>query len=118
MQIILRWVAGVFAILITIWAAQQIPPVKLAWDPTWKVIVFVPVMAVVNAVIRPAVKLFAMPINCMTFGLFSFIVSALLFWGTGKLTGAVMNGWGALFGSVVYAALSTILNWSIKEKKA
>ncbi len=29
-----------------------------------------------------------------------------------------MNFWGALFGSVVYAATSTILGWAIKEKTA
>jgi putative membrane protein len=116
-NIMLRWVVGLFAILITIWAARQIAPVKLAWDPTWHVIVFVPVMAVVNAVVRPVVKLLSMPINCMTLGLFSLIVSALLFWATASLTGALMNFWGALFGSVVYAATSTILSWSIKEKR-
>ncbi len=88
-NIMLRWVVGLFAILITIWAAYQLrPTVKLAWDPAWHVIVFVPVMAVVNTVVRPAVKLLSMPVNCMTLGLFSLIVSALLFWGTGSLTGA------------------------------
>jgi len=104
-NIILRWVAGLFAVLITIWAARQIPPVKLMWEPAWGVVIFVPVMALVNAVIRPVVKLLCMPINCMTLGLFSLVVSALLFWG-------------ALFGSVVYAATSTILSWAIKEKPA
>lgn len=115
-NIILRWVAGLFAILITIWAAHQIPPVKLTWVPAWGVIIFVPVMATVNAVIRPVVKLFSMPINCMTLGLFSLVVSALLFWAAGSLTGAKMNLWGALFGSVVYAVTSTILGRAVKEK--
>lgn len=117
-NMILRWVAGLFAILITIWAARQIPPVELWWKPAWRVVIFVPVMAVVNAVIRPVVKLFSMPINCMTLGLFSLVVSVLLFWGAGTLTGAKMNFWGALFGSVVYAAVSTILSWAIKESSA
>lgn len=116
MQIILRWVAGVFAILITIWAAQQIPPVKLVWEPPWQVIIFVPLMAVINAVIRPVVKLLALPINCLTFGLFSFVINAVLFWAAGNLTRANMNVWGALFGSVAYAAISTILSWPIKEE--
>ena len=115
--IMLRWVAGLLSILITIWAASQIPPVKLLWEPAWQVIVFVPVIAVVNALIRPVVKLLAMPINCMTFGLFSFFINATLFWGAGKLTGGIMNIWGALFGSIAYAAISTILSWPIKEKK-
>ena len=113
-QIVLRWLAGVFAILITIWVANTLK-ISLIWDPAWRVIIFVPVLAVVNAVIGPIIKLLALPINCCTFGLFSFLVNALLFWGAGYATGATMNIWGALFGSVVYAALSTVLSWPIKE---
>ena len=118
MLMMLRWVAGLFAILITVWAAQMLPPIVLEWRPPWHMIIFVPVMAIINAIIRPAAKLLALPINCLTFGLFSFIINAVLFWLAGRWTGAAMNVWGALFGSICYAALSTILSWSIKEKDA
>ena len=127
MQTILRWVVGVISILITVWAAHQLsdintahhlPAITLAWKSALGLILFVPLMAVVNAVIRPVIKLIALPINCLTFGLFSFIVNAVLFWAVGHLTRADMNVLGALFGSICYAALSTILSWPIKENDA
>lgn len=114
-QMALRWTMGVVAIAITIWVANLLG-VPLTWEPPWRVIIFVPVLAIINAVIGPIIKLLALPINCLTFGLFSFIVNALLFWLAGHLTGAHMNIWGALLGSIMYAALSTVLSWPIKEK--
>ena len=116
-QMIFRWAAGVIALLITVWVAQMLPPVRLEWVPEWRVIIFVPVLAVVNVVIGPIISLLALPINCLTFGLFSFVINALLFWLAGAATGADMNIWGALFGSMVYALLSTVLSWPIKEAR-
>lgn len=117
-QMVLRWIVGVIALLITVWVARMLPPVRLEWVPPWHVIVFVPVLAIINAIIGPVIKLLALPINCLTFGLFSFVVNALLFWGAGQATGAQMNVWGAVFGSAVYGTLSTVLSWPIKERRA
>lgn len=114
--IVMRWLVGVISILITGVLAHAIG-LTLEWEPPWRVIIFVPVLAVVNAIIGPVLHLLSLPINCLTFGLFSFVVNALLFWGAGQATGATMNAWGALFGSLVYAVLSTVLSWPIKEKQ-
>lgn len=117
-QTLLRWVMGVIAILVTVWLAQLLrPAVMLEWRPTWEVIVFVPILAIVNSVIGSILRLLSMPITCLTFGLFSFVINALVFWIAGTATGAQMNSWGALFGSIVYAAISTALSWTIKEKR-
>ena len=112
----LRWTMGVIALLITIWIANVLK-VPLIWEPAWKVVIFVPVLAVINAIIGPIINLLALPISCLTFGLFSFVVNALLFWLAGHITGAQMNIWGALLGSIVYAVLSTVLSWPIKEDR-
>lgn len=38
------------------------------------------ILGVVNLVIRPILVLLTLPINMMTFGLFTFIINAILFW--------------------------------------
>lgn len=116
-RLVLRWAAGVVAILVTIWLSHMVPPIKLTWVPEWRVIIFVPVLAIINAVIGPILKLLSLPINCLTFGLFSFVINALLFWAAGHATGAQMNVGGALFGTVVYAVLSTVMSWPLKERR-
>lgn len=115
-RLLLRWLVGVIAILITGIMAHALG-LKLDWEPPWRVIIFVPVLAIINVVIGPVLRLLSLPINCVTFGLFSFAINALLFWGAGRATGAQMDIWGALFGSLVYALLSTVLSWPIKEKR-
>jgi len=115
-RIALRWLVGVISILITGILAHAIG-LRVEWKPPWHVIIFVPVLAVINAIIGPVLRLLSLPINCLTFGLFSFIINALLFWIAGRATGGQMNVWGALFGSLVYAVLSTVLSWPIKEKQ-
>lgn len=114
-QSILRWAAGVAALIVTISLARVMPFAQIEWQNPWQVIVFVPALAVINAIIGPFLKLLALPINCLTFGLFSFIVNSLLFWLAGVVTAMSMNAAGALFGSVMYAFLSTVICWPIKE---
>lgn len=114
-RLLLRWLVGVIAILFTGILAHALG-IELDWEPAWKVIIFVPLLAIINAVIGPVLRLLSLPISCLTFGLFSFIVNAVLFWIAGWATGAQMSIWGALFGSLVYGVLSTVLSWPIKEK--
>lgn len=114
-QSLLQWAAGILALIITVWLARLVPGIEMHWHSTWQLAVFVPALAIINAVIRPFITLLALPINCMTFGLFSFVINSALFWMAGRLTGGEMNFAGALFGSIGYAFLSTIISWPIKE---
>lgn len=110
----LRWVVGVVALLVTVCIVRHLPFAQIEWEPAWRMVIFVPALAIVNVMIGPIIKLLALPINCMTFGLFSFVVNSLLFWLAGSASGGTMNAWGALFGSVLYAILSTAISWPIK----
>lgn len=72
--------------------------------------IVVALMAVVNALIRPILLAFTLPLNCLTLGLFTLIVNALMFWLVGELGVGleVKNFWAALFGSVVMSIISSI----------
>jgi putative membrane protein len=115
-QMALRWAAGVVALLVTVSVIRCLPFAQLEWEPAWRMALFVPALAIINAIVGPIIKLLALPINCLTFGLFSFVVNSLLFWLAGSASGGMMNAWGALLGSVLYAILSTAISWSIKVK--
>ena len=112
---ILHWVVGVIAVAVAVWLANQIG-LKLGWTPAWRIAVFVPVLAVVNAVIGPVLRILSLPITCLTFGLFGFVVNALVFWIAGAATGAKMNFWSALFGSIVVTFVGAALSRVIKER--
>jgi len=113
---LLQWVAGIIAVAAAIWTAKQIG-LTLQWHPTWHIVVFVPVLAVANATVAPILRLISMPISCLTFGLFGFVINAVVFWIAGVLTGAEMSFASPLVGSIVVSLVGSILNSQIKENR-
>jgi putative membrane protein len=66
-------------------------------------------MAIVNALVRPIVTLLTLPISCATFGLFAFVVNAVMFWLVGELSGAFhVSPVGAFLGSIIMGIVSGI----------
>ena len=112
---ILHWVVGVIAVAVAVWLAKQIG-LLLEWPSTWRLVIFVPVLALVTCVIGPVLRILSLPITCLTFGLFGFVVNALVFWIAGAATGAKMNFWSALFGSIVVTFVGAALSRIIKER--
>jgi len=77
------------------------------------------VIGLVNSLIRPLLALLTLPLNCMTFGLFGFVLNAILF----SVAGNAVPGfrvewpWGALLGPVLMGLLSSILNSFLTDRK-
>ncbi len=67
---------------------------------------------VLNTVVRPLILLVAFPITLITFGLFSFVVNAFLFWGVGSFVkGFEVAGFvPALIGSLVVSLVSSVMH--------
>ena len=116
MQSILRWGVGVIAVIITVklLAALNMP---LTWPNAWGMIIFVPVLAIVNAIIGSILRLLALPITCITFGLFGFVINGIVFYIAGSATGANITFLSALVGSILYTVISAPLGWMIKENR-
>lgn len=76
-------------------------------------LVTVLVLGIANAVLRPILKALTLPLTCLTFGLFAFVINALLFWLSGQAVPDKFHvaGWqGAFFGSVVMGLVGGTLN--------
>lgn len=116
MGLLLKWVVGVIAVVITVQVLNAIG-VTVKWQDSWGMIVFVPVLAVVNAVIGGILRLFSMPITCITLGLFGFVINAIVFWIAGVATGADMGFLAALAGSILYTVISSPLSSIIKDRR-
>jgi len=73
---------------------------------------------ILNAVVRPLILLVAFPITLLSFGLLSFVVNALLFWGVGAFVkGFEVAGFvPALVGSLVVSAVSYIMHIALSEE--
>ena len=115
MQLVLRWLLSGAALYITVFTGKALGlPFYLASGLSGAegALIFVVILAVVNAVIRPIAQFLAFPLTCLTFGLFAFVVNALLFWAAGQITPVfhVRGVFAPLFGSVVMGLVSGALN--------
>jgi putative membrane protein len=76
------------------------------------------VIGLVNAFIRPILRLLTFPITLLTFGLFTLVINALALWLASVLTpgtGFEIRGFlPALLGSIVLAIVSSIINYFLR----
>jgi putative membrane protein len=72
----------------------------------------------VNAFIRPIVRLLALPIRVMTLGLVSFVINGLMLLITDWLLDVLDVGglWDAIVAAIVISVVSTLLNWLILDR--
>ena len=118
MQILLRWAVGAAALYLTVLLGQALQLDIGLKRNVVNVFLVVLALALVNAFIRPIVKLVTLPLNCLTLGLLGFVINALMFWLVSALDiGLHVGGFlPALFGSVVMSLISGLLGTLIPEK--
>ncbi len=70
------------------------------------------VLGIVNAILRPILIIATLPIELLTFGLFTFIINGLLFWWVGHWgLGLVVHGfWTAVLAAIVLGIVSFVLS--------
>jgi putative membrane protein len=80
------------------------------------------VFGVVNAFIRPLLKILTLPLIIVTLGLFALVVNGLMLWLTSSLSetlglGFYVRGfWAAFWGALVVSLVSLILSMLIRDQ--
>lgn len=75
------------------------------------------ILGVVNTVVKPILGLLTLPLNIMTLGLFSFVLSAFMLQLTAYVVpGFNISGWAAaMVGAALLSVISTALNMLLKK---
>ncbi|MFI5780376.1 phage holin family protein [Nocardia sp. NPDC051570] len=117
MVLLLRLVINAVAIWLAAHWVDKIELISPAHDGTGGKIVVVLAVALVfglvNALVRPIVKLLSLPLVIVTLGLFLLVVNALMLMLTAKITETTEYGlrvhgfWAAVLGSIII----TLVNW-------
>lgn len=80
------------------------------------------IFGLVNAIVRPVVKLLSLPFIILTLGLLTFVINALMLWLTSWITGKLdvqfhVDGfWDALLGALIITVVGMILNVILPDK--
>lgn len=69
-----RLLLSSLAVGLTAWLMH--PSVTI--EPWWTVVLVAIVLGLINALVRPLVKLLSLPITILTLGLFTFVINALM----------------------------------------
>lgn len=86
-------------------------------NSTVSIIVAALVLGLVNTFIRPILRLVAIPLTLVTFGLFGWIINGLMLWLVSRLVpGFHVAGFvAAVLGAVVLAAISGVMHWIVRR---
>jgi putative membrane protein len=106
---LLRWVNTTIGVVAATYIMR--PGIYCAhrMDLVWAALV----LGILNAVVRPVLKLLSLPLMILTLGLFSFIINGVLLYAVGWLLspGFEVRTFGAAFwGALIISLVSGILN--------
>ena len=79
------------------------------------------VYGIVNATLRPVLKILTFPIIILTLGIFALVINGLMLWLTSSLSDALGLGfhvrgfWAAFWGALVVSIVSTLLSFLVRD---
>jgi putative membrane protein len=102
-----KWLVNIAALFIVIHIVAGVSA-----DNWQAIIVAAFVLGLFNAFLRPFVIALTLPINILSFGLFTLIINAGFFYLAAKFVKgfSVMGFWNAFWASIVFSIISFVLN--------
>ena len=90
----------------------------------WAYLIMALIFTLVNALLKPILKLLTCPFILLTLGLFTLVINTLLFWLTGLLGGVFGSGfgyrietfWAGLLGALLVGVVNTVLTLIFRDE--
>ena len=114
MTLIIRWFINALALMLVAYLYSGVQV-----DGIFAALIAALVLGLVNAIIRPLLVLFTLPVTILTLGLFIFIINAFLFWFVAEVVkGFTVTGFtAALIGSIMFSVVTLLTSWLVSDKK-
>ena len=115
MKLLLRWLITAVALAV---AVAVVPGIRVESDRAWLTVAAMAIiLGLVNAFVRPLLKLLSCPLILLTLGLFLLVINALTLWLAAQLASGVLNVpfyvdgfWPAFLGGLIISIVSFILS--------
>lgn len=119
-RFILRWLINAVAL----YAAVALVPGIVAQSTNWLSFIWLAlIFGLLNALLRPLLKLLTCPLILLTLGVFTLVINTFLFWlagvvGTNFGVGFTVAGfWPAFLGGLIVSIVSVVLTMIFKDDK-
>jgi putative membrane protein len=117
----------VAVVAVSLWVATLIVPgidnTAGSTGPRWGTLIAVAIIfGLINAVLKPLIKVVGCPFYVLTLGLIGLVVNALLFLLVGAISGGIglpfqVDGFGAaFFGAIVVGVVGFVLHFVIPDR--
>jgi putative membrane protein len=114
-KLVIRWLINFLALFAAAWL---VPGISVDGGGGWTVFaVMAIILGLVNAILRPLLKLLTCPLIILTLGLFSLVINAFTLWLSSWIAvnwfhvGFYVDGvWAAFLGGLVVSIVSVILS--------
>jgi putative membrane protein len=119
-MIIIRWAINAVAL----YAAIALVPGLTAENPHWTAYIWMAlIFGLVNALVRPILKLLTCPLILLTLGLFTLVINTVMLYLTSYLgdffgVGLTIDGFfSAFLGALIISAISLVLTSVVKDSE-
>jgi putative membrane protein len=120
LRLLISWFINAVALAA---AAYFVPGITIAGEPAWLTVAITAlIFGLVNALIRPFLKLLTCPLIILTLGLFTLVINGLMLWFSSWIAarfdvGFLVDGfWPAFWGALVISIVSFILSLIFRER--
>jgi len=120
MKLLIRWVVSTLALFA---AAYLIPGIRVEDPNAWMVYAMMAlILGLVNAVIRPLLKLLSCPLIILTLGVFVLVINGPSFLLAARIAEALGVGFyvdgflSALLGALIVSVISVFFNIFLKDR--
>ena len=124
MRFVLRVLITAVAMLVATWL---LPGIEVTAGTTWRKVATLVVVAlifgVINAVLKPIVKVVGCIFYILTLGLIGLVVNGLLLWLTSWVAGKlnlpfhITGFWPAFWGAIIIGVVSWLLSITLGDKR-
>jgi putative membrane protein len=122
MNLIIRWLVTSIALLVAAWL---VPGIHVPQDSFLAFGAMALILGLVNAFVRPLLKLLSCPLIVVTLGLFVLVINGLTLMLASWIArhwfgvGFYVDGfWSAFFGALIVSIVSVILNTVLGDDKS
>ena len=124
MRFLLRLLVSAAALGVATWTVSGITlPTASGWSKAGTLIVVALIFGLINATLKPLIKIIGCAFYVLTFGLAALVVNGLLLWLTSVIAGEltlpfhVTGFWPAFWGAIIVGLVSWLLHLLIGDER-
>jgi putative membrane protein len=105
-----KWMINTAALLIVVKTVKGLNVTQAGMDGILTLAAAAAVIGLINTFIKPFIIFLTLPINVISFGLFTLVINGVIFVITGLLVKGfeVKSFWGAVIGSLLFSFISMV----------